>query len=66
MAFRLPKTQFFNTLPHAVAIPVALCFPNAATINIFPHAMVTTGHRIDLLLLHYCNSATILSHNVNI
>lgn len=34
--------------------------------NSVPHTVVNPNHEIILLLLHNCNFATILNHNVNI
>jgi hypothetical protein len=34
--------------------------------NTAPHAVVTPTHTITLLLLHKCNFATVMNHNVNI
>ena len=42
------------------ANPTVLRLPNA------PHVVVTPNYKIILLLLYYCNFATVVSHNVNI
>lgn len=34
--------------------------------NLIPHAVVTSDHKIILLLLHNCSVATVLNRNVNI
>ena len=34
--------------------------------NTVPHVVVTSNHKIILLLLHNCNFATVINHNVNI
>jgi hypothetical protein len=45
---------------------VVLNFPNAAILfKTVPHVVVTANYKI-LLLLHNCNFATVLNHNINI
>lgn len=40
---------------------VVLNFPNAATFNIVPHAVVTHNHKSLLWLLHNCDFATVMN-----
>lgn len=45
---------------------MVLNFPNAAAFNMILHVMMTFNHKVILLLLHTCNFANIMDHNVNI
>lgn len=45
---------------------VVLNLPHAVSFNTAPHVVVTSNHKITSWLLHNCNSATVMSRNVNI
>ena len=45
---------------------VVLSLPNARNFNTVLHAVVTPTIKLFVLLLHACNFATIIIHNVNI
>ena len=41
-----------------------LHLPNTSTFNPVPQAVLTASHKIIFLLLHNCNVATVMNHNV--
>ena len=45
---------------------VVLNLPTVVTFNTVPPAVVTPNHKLILLLLHNCNFATVMDHNINI
>lgn len=65
LVFHMEISYYFSRLPGSCR-PVVLTFLMLKPFTLVPHAVVTFHHKIILLLVHNCNFATVINHNVYI